>query len=212
MLTLNAVLVLVILMNLYALGAGRMSSLVRAAALQGVLLGLLPVLALHDRGGVPLVMAAITVAVKGLLIPYMLLKALRDANVKKEVEPIIGFMPSILLGALVTGIALLMAARLAGPRHPLGLLVIPTSISTLFTGFLLLIARVKAVTQTIGFLILENGIFVFGLLLLAAIPSLVELGILLDLFVGIFVIGIILHHINRTFSSMDTRRLAALKE
>ncbi len=212
MLILNAVLVLVILMNLYALGAGRMSSLVRAAALQGVLLGLLPVLALHDRGGVPLVMAAITVAVKGLLIPYMLLKALRDANVKKEVEPIVGFMPSILLGALVTGFALLMAARLSGPRHPLGLLVIPTSISTIFTGFLLLTARVKAVTQTIGFLLLENGIFVFGLLLLAAIPSLVELGILLDLFVGIFVISIILHHINRTFSSLDTRQLAALKE
>ncbi len=212
MLILNAVLVLVILMNLYALGAGRMSSLVRAAALQGVLLGLLPVLALHDRGGVPLFMAAITVAVKGLLIPYMLLKALRDANVKKEVEPIVGFMPSILLGALVTGFALLMAARLSGPRHPLGLLVIPTSISTIFTGFLLLTARVKAVTQTIGFLLLENGIFVFGLLLLAAIPSLVELGILLDLFVGIFVISIILHHINRTFSSLDTRQLAALKE
>ncbi len=212
MLTLNAVLVLVILMNLYALGAGRMSSLVRAAALQGVLLGLLPVLALHDRGGMPLFMAVVTVAVKGLLIPYMLLKALRDADVKKEVEPIVGFMPSILLGALVTGVALLLAARLSGPRHPLGLLVIPTSISTIFTGFLLLTARVKAVTQTIGFLLLENGIFVFGLLLLAAIPSLVELGILLDLFVGIFVISIILHHINRTFSSMDTRQLAALKE
>ncbi len=212
MLTLNAVLVLVILMNLYALGAGRMSSLVRAAALQGVLLGLLPVLALNDRGGMPLFMAGVTVAVKGLVIPYMLLKALRDADVKKEVEPIVGFMPSILLGALVTGIALLLAARLSGPRHPLGLLVIPTAISTIFTGFLLLTARVKAVTQTIGFLLLENGIFVFGLLLLAAIPSLVELGILLDLFVGIFVISIILHHINRTFSSMDTRQLAALKE
>lgn len=212
MIILNAVLVLVIMMNLYALGAGRMSSLVRAAALQGVLLGLLPVLALNDRGGVPLLMAGITVAVKGLFIPYMLLRALRDANVKKEVEPIIGFMPSILLGAVVTGTALMLSARLSAGHHPLGLLIIPTSISTIFTGFLLLTARVKAVTQTIGFLLLENGIFVFGLLLLAAIPSLVELGILLDLFVGIFVISIILHHINRTFSSMDTRDLASLKE
>lgn len=209
---LNAVLVLVILLNMYALGAGRMSSLVRTAAMQGVLLALLPEIALGSRGLMPFAVTAITLGVKGMLIPWLLLRALRNTNVKKEVEPLIGFMPSILLGALVTGTALTLSGILSGPRHPLGLMVMPTAISTLFTGFLLLTARVKAVTQAIGFLILENGIYVFGLLLLAAVPALVELGILLDVFVGIFVISIILHHINRTFDSMDTRSLAALKE
>lgn len=209
---LNAVLVLVILLNMYALGAGRMSSLVRTAAMQGVLLALLPEIALGSRGLMPFAVTAITLGVKGMLIPWLLLRALRNTNVKKEVEPLIGFMPSILLGALVTGTALTLSGILSAPRHPLGLMVMPTAISTLFTGFLLLTARVKAVTQAIGFLILENGIYVFGLLLLAAVPALVELGILLDVFVGIFVISIILHHINRTFDSMDTRSLAALKE
>ena len=59
---------------------------------------------------------------------------------------------------------------------------------------------------------LENGIFIFGLLLIEAMPLLVELGVLLDLFVGVFVISIIIHHINREFASLDTRRLSALKE
>ena len=63
-----------------------------------------------------------------------------------------------------------------------------------------------------GFLQLENGIFIFGLLLVEAMPFLVEVGVLLDLFVGIFVLSIIIHHINREFSSQDTRRLSLLKE
>ncbi len=208
---LNAILVLVILINLFVLGTSRMKALIHAAALQGVLLGLLPPLVLHDAGVIPLSMAIVTIVLKGVVIPNMLLKALRDAQVKREVEPIVGYLPSILLGAAATAVALALAGRLSPANGPLGLLVIPTSMSMVFTGFLLLTTRVKAVTQTIGFLLLENGIFVFGLLLLAAVPYLVELGVLLDLFVGIFVISIIIHHINREFASLDTRRLSTLK-
>ena len=64
----------------------------------------------------------------------------------------------------------------------------------------------------VGYLLLENGIYIFGLLLLEAMPFVVEMGVLLDLFVGIFVISIIVNRINRSFSSMDTRRLVSLKE
>jgi hydrogenase-4 component E len=79
-------------------------------------------------------------------------------------------------------------------------------------GFVVLVSRYKAVTQSLGYLVLENGIFIFGMLLVEAIPLVVEMGMLLDLFVGIFVISIITNHINRAFSSMDTRRLVSLKE
>jgi hydrogenase-4 component E len=82
----------------------------------------------------------------------------------------------------------------------------------MLTGFLLLTTRYKAITQVIGYLILENGIYIFGVLLLTAVPFLVEMGILLDLYVGIFVVSIILNHITKAFSSLDTRRLTALKE
>ena len=66
--------------------------------------------------------------------------------------------------------------------------------------------------QVLGYLILENGIFLFGLLLLEATPFLVEVGILLDLFTGVFVMGIIIHHISREFSSTSTEHLTELKE
>ena len=150
--------------------------------------------------------------VKGSLIPQILSKALRDAQIKREVEPIIGFMPCTLLGALGMAASIALASKLPlAPGH-VQTLIVPAALSTVFTGFLLLTTRIKAITQVIGYLILENGIFIFGLLLLEAVPFLVEIGVLLDLFVGVFVISIIIHHINREFASLDTRRLSALKE
>jgi len=64
----------------------------------------------------------------------------------------------------------------------------------------------------VGYLVLENGIFIFGMLLVEAMPLVVEMGVLLDLFVAIFVICIIVNQINQAFASMDTRRLVSLKE
>jgi hydrogenase-4 component E len=66
--------------------------------------------------------------------------------------------------------------------------------------------------QVLGYLVLENGIFLFGMLLLEAMPLLVEAGALLDLFTGVFVMGIIIHQINREFDSVSTEHLAELKE
>jgi hydrogenase-4 component E len=80
------------------------------------------------------------------------------------------------------------------------------------TGFLMLTTRKKAISQVIGYLVMENGIFIFGLLLTEAMPVMVEAGVLLDLMVGIFVMGIVINHISREFSSLDTSRLTTLKE
>src|SRR5947207_6843659 len=210
--TLNALLVIVLLINLFVLGTSRISALIQAAALQGVVLGVMPLVAHGHLSLLPALLAIATILVKGSLIPQMLGKALRDAQIKREIEPIIGFLPSTLLGALGTAASIALAAKLPLAEGHAQTLIVPAAFSTIFTGFLLLTSRYKAITQAIGYLILENGIFIFGLLLLEAVPFFVELGVLLDLFVGVFVISIIIHHINRDVASMDTRRLSALKE
>ncbi|MGB5138942.1 MAG: hydrogenase, partial [Candidatus Zixiibacteriota bacterium] len=86
------------------------------------------------------------------------------------------------------------------------------ALSTTLTGFLILTTRAKAITQVVGYLVLENGIFIFGMLLVEAMPFLVEIGVLLDLFVAIFVMGIIINRISREFSTVSTRNLSSLKE
>jgi hydrogenase-4 component E len=152
------------------------------------------------------------ILIKGIGIPFMLARAMRDAQIRREVEPFVGFVTSLILGAVGTGLSLLFAETLPlAPEHK-GSLLVPASLATLLTGFIVLTTRRKAITQVVGYLILENGIFIMGLCLLEAMPFLVEVGVLLDLFVGIFVMGIMINHINREFSSLDTRKLSTLKE
>ena len=209
---LNALLVIILVLNLFALGTSRILSVIRIVAAEGVLLGALPLL-LYESIGLPEALAAaVGILIKGLLIPSIMTRALRDVVIKKEVQPLIGLLPSIILGALGTGFALIFANRLDMAPFQGGTLIVPAAFATIFVGFIILTTRVKALSQAVGYLVLENGIFVFGLLLVDAMPLVVEMGVLLDLFVGSFVIAIMVKHINRAFSSTDTSQLVALKE
>lgn len=209
---LHALLVVVLLLNLFALGTSRIGAVIRTVAIQGFLLGLMPLLVNENPRLHVIMLAAATVFVKAFLIPSMLSRAMRDAAIKREVEPLIGLVPSMMLGALATGLSVALAARLPLLQAPAGSLTVPAALSTVLVGFILLTTRIKAISQVLGYLVLENGIFIFGTLLLEAMPYLVELGVLLDLLVMIFVVTIILNHINREFASLDTRQLSSLKE
>ena len=209
---LNSLLVLVLMLNLFALGSSRMRAVIRTVALQGTLLALMPLLVHEHVDLAALALSLVTVLLKGIVIPTMLLRALQEAQIKREVEPLIGLLPSMILGALGTCFAMVFASQLPlAPEHSSSLLV-PASLATVLVGFILLTSRYKAISQVIGYLVLENGIYIFGMLLLKAMPHVVEMGVLLDLFVAVFVICIIVNHINRAFSSLDTRHLAELKE
>jgi hydrogenase-4 component E len=210
--TVNLLIGIAMGLNLLALGSSRLPSVIRAVAVQGMVLGAIPLLLeTHFDWRVAMV-AVVTIAVKGFVIPAMLGRAMRAANIDREVEPFIGFVPSLLLGAAGT-IAAVAGARALPllPEHA-GTLFVPGALASVLTGFVLLVGRAKAISQVCGYLILENGIYLAGLLLIKATPLLVESGILLDLTVGIFVIGIIVDRIHRAFDSLDTRKLTVLRE
>jgi hydrogenase-4 component E len=207
----NLCLLVVILLNFFVLGSSRLGACIHAVALQGAVLALLPLTA-HGVSGHTVLLAAGAFALKGLFIPRLLLRAIREVRIRREMEPLIGFVPTLLLGALVTAGSFIFGDLLPLVAAHQGGLFIPTALATLFAGFLLLISRRKAITQVVGYLILENGIFIFGVLLVEAMPLMVEAGILLDLLVAVFVMGIVIGQINREFSTLDTEQLSALKE
>ena len=207
----DQLLVLCLLLNFAVLGTSRLAFSVRAVALQGVILGVLPALIHPFSWHLVLIVVSIILA-KGALIPILIMRAIRKAEIQREFEPFIGYIPSLVLGALFTSLAFIFAARLPlAPEHE-GLLFVPASIATLMCGFLVLMGRRKAISQVIGYLLMENGIFVFGLLLADAMPLMVEAGALLDLLVGVFVMGIVINHISREFSTLDTSKLSTLRE
>ncbi len=210
---LNLLIGLAMGLNLLALGTSRLPVLIRAVGAQGVLLGLVPlVLEAHALDWRLVLITVATVAGKGLLIPGLLHRAMRTANIARELEPYIAYIPSLLLGAVATIAAVALARHLPLLPEHTGTLHIPGAIALILTGFILLIGRTKAISQVCGYLILENGIYLTGLLLIRATPILVEFGILLDVTVGVFVIGIIVDRIQRAFDSLDTRKLTALHE
>ena len=209
---LNLLIGLAMGLNLVALGTSRLPALIRLAALQGMVLGIMPLVIEDEWRVMVLVIAVATVIMKGIVIPALLHRAMRTANIDRDLDPLIGFLPSLLLGAAGMIGAVVLARRLPLlPEHRESLLV-AGSLASVLTGLLLLIGRSKAISQVCGYLILENGIYLFGLLLIHSTPLLVEGGILLDLTVAVFVTGIIVDRIQRAFDSLDTRKLTVLRE
>ncbi|OHD36578.1 MAG: hydrogenase [Spirochaetes bacterium GWF1_31_7] len=208
----NVLFVIILILNLFALGNSRILTIIRIVALQGIILGALPLFIEHHIT-IPLLISSVAaIILKGFVIPLIMMKALRDAQIKREVEPLIGLLPSTIFGGLVTALVFFISSQVETTNQPEVSLLIPTSFATILIGFILLITRYKAISQVLGYLVLENGIYIFSLLLIEAIPMVVEMGMLLDLFVSIFIISIITNHINKAFSSLDTRNLSSLKE
>jgi hydrogenase-4 component E len=210
MFSLNSLLQLILLLNFFILGASRLRTALYLVAVQGVLLGIAPLWV--EQGVRVALLAIVTVAVKGVVIPKLLFFAMRDVTIGPEVRPTGGFITSLMLGAGGTALALWFSRTLPLRDTNLGTLIVPASLATIFTGFLMLVTRVRTLSQTLGYLVLENGVFIFGLLLLEAVPALVEAGVLLDLFVAVFVMGIIMQHINRALDPVNVQHLSALRE
>lgn len=213
MLTLSEiVLALFLLADLALAGASRLKSAIRLVAGQGWAVGVLPVLLWDWQGdGCPGAriwsIAAVNALVKGLALPLLLDYAVRKARTRRELEPIVSFPLSrfivflMAVGGFAVGRLLHVHETIASE------LAIPVAFTTMGTGLLLLCARKKAITQVLGFLVLENGISLFGAGILLEYGLVVELGILLDVLALVFILGIAVFQINRTFASTDTDRL-----
>jgi hydrogenase-4 component E len=129
-----------------------------------------------------------------------------------EAEPVVSLHLSVILAAALVGVAFWIGGALVLPWPAPSRLVVPIALATTLLGFLVIVTRRKAVTQVVGYLMLENGVFVFGQALARELPFVVELGILLDVLVGVFVMGIAIHHISREFDHIDVDALSTLRD
>jgi len=209
----NIILVLVVLTNLKLLGSSRLGASIRVVAMQGVVLGLLPILAhTHELSWRFAALAAGSIALKGVVFPWFLSRAMREARVTREVEPYIGYVTSLLAGVVMLGVSFWLCTRLPIPETIASAWLAPVALFSIFAGLFLIVSRKRAVNQVLGFLVLENGVYTFGVGLAPQTSSLVEAGLLLDVFVGVLVMGIAIFHIHREFDHIETDRLSTLKD
>jgi hydrogenase-4 component E len=204
--------VLLVLSALALLGTSRIGAAIRLVAAQGVLLA---VILVAGHGGLVSVRAAAltgaTFALKGLVFPWLLVRAQREADVHAELEPFVGYQLSVTGGVVLLGIAVWLSGRLV-LTPAIGSLDLTVGLFLIFVGLFVVVSRKIAVGQVLGYIVLENGIALFGLTVAGDEPFLIELGILLDVFVAVFVMGIAIVHINREFDHIEVDRLTALRD
>ncbi|NCD32416.1 MAG: hydrogenase [Spartobacteria bacterium] len=204
---------LTILINLQLLSSSRLGVLIRAVAAQAFLLSVAVIWS--DRGQLvwfEWLLAGVTLTIKCVVLPMLIRRSLVATQTRREVEPLVGYTWSLLFGLILLGLSLWVAWVLPLPEETDHPLVLATSFFTIGCGLFLIISRSKAITQTIGYLTMENGIYALGLAAAVGNEVVVEMGILLDVFVAVFVMGITILHINREFDHIDTHAMAHLKD
>jgi len=209
----DTLIVLLILTNLKLISSSRLSACIRVVAFQGILMGILPLLVGHDVLTLRVILlSGITVLMKGMVFPWLLLRTLHTSHARREMEPFIGYSTSMLMSVGLLALAIWMGERLPLPVLLKSPLVVPLSLFTIMVGLLAIVSRRKALSQVLGYLVMENGIYAFGLALAQKEPLLIELGTLLDVFMAVFVMGIAIFHINREFDHIDTDLLRTLRD
>ena len=191
----------------------RMLSLINLFAAQGFVLFLTTSLVAALTGQHHLYWSALlTLALKVILLPWILHRLIRKLNIKWDVETLINIPTTMLVGIVLVVLAFNLAlpiSQLAGTvtRSTLGI-----ALASVLLSFLMMITRSKAIPQVIGFLAMENGLFFAATSATYGMPMVVELGVALDVLVGALILGIFIFQIRERFDSLDTRHLERLKE
>jgi hydrogenase-4 component E len=191
----------------------RMISLINLFAAQGFVLFLTTSLVAALTGQHHLYWSALlTLALKVIVLPWILHRLIRKLNVKWDVETLINIPTTMLVGIVLVVLAFNLAlpiSQLAGTvtRSTLGI-----ALASVLLSFLMMITRSKAIPQVIGFLAMENGLFFAATGAVYGMPMVVELGVALDVLVGALILGIFVFQIRERFDSLDTRHLERLKE
>lgn len=204
--------IVLVFLNYRLLGASQLGACVNTVALQALLIGVLSLLRTGASVSWVPAMVVLVTLVKAVTLPRLVRRAMRETGVVQEIEPFVGYTVSLLLGTGLLVLCFLMVRPLRVPHAEASQLLVPVTLFTMLTGLFLIVARRKAITQVLGFLTMENSIYLFGVAFAIQESWLVQAGVLLDVFAAVFVMGIMIHHINREFDHIDTDRLSSLRD
>jgi len=156
--------------------------------------------------------SVLTLSLKVVLLPYILHVLINRLRIRKEVETVVNIPMTMMIGIALV----IFSYHLTAPIRELSTLItrstLAIALATVMIGLLMMITRRHAVTQIIGFLALENGLFFAATSATYGMPLVVELGVALDVLIAAFIFGIFFFHIHTAFDSLDVEQMAKLKE
>ena len=197
---------LLLLNNLLLLGTDRLAGMNKLVAVQGCLLAALLISLDHLLIGVAILL------IKGVGLPLLLRRTHLRIGAPSSVPPHLPYAAAVLAGMIGLVFALWLEKQLPLPQGFFPPFLLATALGTLFCGLLLVIGRASALSQVMGYLVTENGIFLLGTPLMSAGAVWFELTLLLDLFVAVFVMGVAINHISSKFETIDVGRFRSLRD
>jgi hydrogenase-4 component E len=210
---LNALAALLLLVSFAMLAQRRIVTLVNLLALQGVLLFGATVLLAWRTGETHLYLsAALTMGLKVLALPWLLHRLIRRLGVYWDTEPMINVAGTLLIGVVIVVFAFGVAQPISAVASTATRSAIGIAVAVILLAFLTMITRRKAISQVVGFLSMENGLFFGAMSATYGMPMIVELGVALDVLVAMLVLGVFFFQIREQFDSLDLHHLESLKE
>ena len=202
-----------LLVSFAMLAQRRILSLIDLFAAQGLVLCLSAAFVAWATGQTHLYWSAgLTFVLKVLLLPWILHRLIRRLDVKWDVETLINIPATMLIGIALVVFAFNLATPISQFAGTITKSTLGIATACILLAFLMMITRRKAVSQVIGFLAMENGLFFAATSATYGMPMVVELGIALDVLVGTLIFGVFFFHIRETFESLDIHHLEKLKE
>ncbi|MGA9118896.1 MAG: NADH-quinone oxidoreductase subunit K [Bacteroidota bacterium] len=188
---------------------------IRLFALQSFSLGVVALLVVIGYGETHILIAAVlTIVIKAIVIPVVLTRVIERIHVQKEVDFSINIAASLLLcgGMVILADSVAHSILSAQPANATAVSrVLSASIAIMLIGLFIMMTRKKAVTQIIGLLTMENGVFLSGLSITYGMPMIIEVGIFFDILVAVLILGVFIFRINKTFESISIDSLRSLR-
>ncbi|MDD3322683.1 MAG: hypothetical protein PHS59_14685 [Paludibacter sp.] len=206
------VLLIIFLISLFYLAiANRMSTYVNMLALQGVLLFFVAFLELKHINTINLILILLeTIIFKSVAVPVFLNYVLKRNHITREAEPYVPNFVSLIITTIIVVTTIILSNTM--DEGNLDKMFFVVALSTLFTGLYFIASRRKIITHVMGYLIIENGVFVLSLAVGNEMPMLVNLGIMLDIFASVLILGVFLNKIGDVFKDIDVNQLTNLKD
>lgn len=203
-----------LLMSFVMLGSRWISSYLYAFSVESLMIAALSA-AVGYYGGYPelYLIALLTALFRGLVLPYLIWQIVKSTQINREIHAMIQPSTCLVIGAFAVVFALLIAVRIAqnaGLSETIIILALTVMLSMKLIGFLMLTVRYEAISQVLGLLVLENGIFLGSQILVPGMPMLLELVILFDLLVVVACFGVLVRYLMRRVGSTDTTQLRKL--
>ena len=209
----NGLAAIIFLTTFLIVASSRMHPMVNTYAIQSLALGLVAAAVAYFTGSIDIyIVALLTIIIKALLIPRILTYIMESIKVEKDVELLVNIPASLLISGGLAIVAYYITEPMIAHGTAITRNCLAISLAVVLIGFFVMISRRKAITQVMGLLMMENGLFLAAISLTYGMPMIVEIGVFFDILVGALIMGVFAFRINRTFETIDTGILKRLRD